>query len=244
MSPGTINENKALQQWESLVDVYKKLGITVNVIDQQPGVPDMVFATDEAIVREKKILLSHFWHRERQKETKHYEKWFRDHDYSITYLPADIYFEGNGNAFFWNNLIFIGVGYRANQKTCKAIEKMFDRKVIPLQIIDPFFYHLDTCLLPLNEQTVFYYPAAFSKASQNILKKEIPQLLELSREEAMGFCANSVVTDHHVVHQKGIRTFKEKLNKLGYTSVEVDLSEFKKSGGGTHCLTNILEVVN
>jgi N-dimethylarginine dimethylaminohydrolase len=74
-----------------------------------------------------------------------------------------------------------------------------------------------------------------------VLKKLVPHLIEFSKEEAYGFCANSIVTDHHIIHQKGNPTFSNKLNKLGYVSVEVDTSEFMKSGGGIHCLTNILE---
>ena len=144
-------------------------------------------------------------------------------------------------AFFWNDILFIGVGYRANKKAHKTLAKVFDRKVILLEIVNPHFYHLDMGFLPLNNDTAFYYPAAFSDNAKQILQKTVPHLLELTKEEALGFCGNSIVTDHHVVHQKDNPSFKQKLQTLGYKSVEVDLSEFKKSGGGAHCLTNILE---
>jgi N-dimethylarginine dimethylaminohydrolase len=89
--------------------------------------------------------------------------------------------------------------------------------------------------------SAFYYPPAFSEQSREVLKKLVPNLLEFTKEEVDGFAANSVVTDHHVIHQSGNKTFKQKLRDLGYTSVEVDMQEFMKSGGGTHCLTNVLE---
>ena len=69
----------------------------------------------------------------------------------------------------------------------------------------------------------------------------VPNLLEFSKDEAYGFCANSIVTGHHVIQQKGNPTFIEKLKQLGYASIEVETGEFMKSGGGIHCLTNILE---
>lgn len=241
MTPGTIDEDKTMNEWNSLVTAYKNLGITVATIDQAQDVPDMVFATDQGIVHNKKVLLSRFWHKQRTGESKYYEAWFRKQGYEVHQLPQGVYFEGNGDSYFWNEFLFVGVGYRADANTTKAIAKIFDHTVIPLEIIDPAFYHLDVGFFPLNNETVFYYPPAFSEKSRGVLKKIVPNLISFTREEALGFCANSVVTDHHVVHQKGNPTFRAQLHKLGYKTVEVDLEEFKKSGGGAHCLTNILE---
>ena len=241
MQPGTIDQKKALQQWNQLVEAYKKQNITIEIINQKPGNPDMVFATDQGIVQGEKVLLSRFWCDERKGETKHYEEWFRQNDYQIHHLPHDIYFEGNGDSFFWQDKLLIGVGYRASQQTCDAVSKIFDREVVPLEIVDPAFYHLDVGFFPLNNNTAFYYPQAFSQKSRGVLKKLVPNLIEFSKEEAYGFCGNSIVTDHHVIHQASNPTFKNKLHDLGYQSVEVAMSEFVKSGGGIHCLTNVLE---
>ncbi len=241
MKPGTITTKKALTEWKQLVKTYEQQGITVEVINQQKNNPDMVFATDQGIVRDKKVILSRFWHDERKGETVHYEKWFRKKGYTILYLPNDIYCEGNGDTFLWRDKLLIGLGYRADKKTSHALGKLLDREVISLEITDPKFYHLDVGLFPLNNETIFYYPPAFSQKSRGVLKKIVPNLIEFTREEAYGFCANSVVTDHHVIHQKGNPTFQTKLKQLGYASIEVEAGEFMKSGGGIHCLTNILE---
>jgi|SRR5579872_4481016 len=244
MHPGTIDKERAKQQWNDLVAEYKKRGIVVEIIKQKKGNPDMVFATDQGIVRGKDVLLSRFWCDERKNETTYYEKWFSKNGYRVNHLPTDVYFEGNGDSFFWNGELLIGVGYRADQKTCDAVSKILNIEVIPLEIVDPKFYHLDVGFFPLNNETAFYYPPAFAQTSRGVLKKMVPNLIELSREEAYGFCANSVVTDHHVIHQKGNPMFTKKLKDLGYSSIEVDCSEFMKSGGGIHCLTNILEEVH
>lgn len=241
MKPGTIDGDKAIGQWEQLVATYTDLGIKVHVIDQAVGVPDMMFATDQGIVHENKVLLSHFWYKERQNETPYYREWFEQHGYNIEYLPTGAYFEGNGDAYFLKNKLLVGIGFRADEYSCEAVNEALGIEVIPLQITDPKFYHLDVGFLPLNENTAFYYPQAFNKQSREVLKSLIPNLIELSKEEAMGFCGNSVVTGNTVIHQAGNPTFTEKLKKLGYNSLDVDLSEFKKSGGGAHCLTNILE---
>ena len=241
MHPGTIDKKRALQQWNQLVAEYRKHGITVEIIKQHKGNPDMVFATDQGIVKGKDVLLSRFWCDERKKETTYYKKWFVENGYTITHLPKNIYFEGNGDSYFWRDKLLVGTGYRADKATCDTVSKILDVEVIPLEIVDPKFYHLDVGFFPLNSETAFYYPPAFSQQSRGVLKKLIPNLIEFSREEAYGFCANSVVMDHHVVHQSGNPTFQKKLKDSGYSSIEIDCGEFMKSGGGIHCLTNILE---
>src|SRR5438105_150018 len=76
MMPGTVDTKLAIKQWEFLVNVYKQLGIRVEVIDQVKGIHDMVFATDQGIVQGRKVLLSRFRPVERRPETRCYEQWF------------------------------------------------------------------------------------------------------------------------------------------------------------------------
>lgn len=241
MHTGKVDKQKALTQWNTLISVYKSLGITVAIINQKKGNPDMVFATDQGIVHKNSVLLSRFWCSERKNESVYYERWFKENLYTITYLPENVFFEGNGDSYQWRDTLLIGTGYRADQKTCDTVGKLLNLTVVPLELVDPLFYHLDVGFLPLNDTTAFYYPPAFSKKSREVLKKLVPNLREFSKDEAYGFCANSIVTDTHVIHQKGNPTFQKKLKELGYMSIAVDVSEFIKSGGGIHCLTNILE---
>jgi len=241
MKPGSVDTKLAMQQWQDLVNIYESLGISVHIIDQAKEYPDMVFATDEGIVHEKNVLLSNFRHKERQGESSYYREWFDWNEYTIDELPSHHYLEGNGETYFWNNMIFVGTGVRSDPEIPKFLQKKYDREVMYLKIMDPAFFHLDVGFFPLNNETVFYYPPAYSPGTIKELKERIPNLIEFTREEAFGFSANSVVTDHHVVVQKNNPTFVKKLHKLGYQTKEVDLSEFMKSGGGAHCLTNILE---
>jgi N-dimethylarginine dimethylaminohydrolase len=241
MRPGTINQKKAMKQWENLVAIYHSLGIQTEIINSVPNQPDMVFATDQGLIFGKKVLLSRFRFKERQGETPLYKQWFETHGYEIIELPEHLYFEGNGTIYLWNDKLFVGFGYRTDLTMCRYLQKMFPYEVIPLRATAPAFYHLDIGFLPLNNETIFYYPEAYTKESRGVLKKLVPHLITLSEKEMEGFCANSIVTGKTVIHQSGNPTFIKKLTDLGYNSIEVDLSEFKKSGGGAHCLTNILD---
>lgn len=241
MKIGSEDKNMAQIQWQKLTRVYQDLGIRVNLIDQKPKIPDMVFSADQGIVVGKKVIMSNFRFRERKGERKPYLDWFITHGYEPIFIPEKAHFEGNGECLFFCQKLFIGIGYRANFLTCKYLKKALDMEVIPLELVNPYFYHLDTAMFVLNNQTVFYYPEAFSKKSQKVLQKLAPNLITFDDFEAHNFAANSVVTDHQVIINKTLPSFRKSLTKLGYESVEADISEFAKAGGGAHCLTNILK---
>ena len=241
MIPGSANLDRAKKQWGELVKTYKNLGITVKIIDQEPNLPDMVFSTDQGIIWNKEFFVSNFCHEQRRGERKPYLNWFESNGYKIRNIPNEVCFEGNGECVFFNGNLFVGVGFRANAKSCKYLHKALKIDVYPLELINPYFYHLDTALLVLDDKTAFYYQQAFSKKSQKLLQKKIPNLIPFSDEEVYKFAANSVVTDHTVIVQKDILSFNKTLRKLGYNAVSIDLSEFIKSGGAAHCLTQILK---
>jgi N-dimethylarginine dimethylaminohydrolase len=241
MQPHSVNAAKAMQQWESLVACLESLKIKVDIIEQQPGVPDMVFATDQGIVRDGAVLLANFRYPQRQKERVYYREWFRDHGFRLRALSNIFPFEG-GDTLFFGDMLLVGTGFRANVASCEELARKLDIDVMPMRLVDPRFYHLDMCFLPINHDTAFYYPAAFSPASRNLLKRLVPNLYELSQEAAEAYAANSLVADRDILISRGCpQSFHDDLKKLALRIHEIDMTEFKKAGGGIHCLINVLE---
>ncbi len=241
MQPYSVNKGKALKQWESLVAVLESLKIKVEVIEQHPDVPDMVFATDQGIVKDGSILLANFRYSQRQRERVYYREWFREHGFGLRALSNVFPFEG-GDTLFCGDILFVGTGFRASVASCEELAQKLAIDVIPLRLVDPFFYHLDMGFLPIDAETAMYFPPAFSQNSQNILKRLIPNLYELDRKDVENYAANSFVSGKDIIIAAGISDkLRATLEKLGLTIHEVDLSEFKKAGGGIHCLINTLE---
>lgn len=239
MKPESVDRARAMSQWQDLVVTYLRSGVFVEIIEPKKEVPDMVFATDQGISYEKGILLSNFRYAERQPETKYYQKWFADHNYPLQQIPKKYTLEG-GECLSWGDYLLVGTGFRSHPEAPKILQKYLQQTVVGLELVDPMFYHLDTCLFPLNDQVVFYYPKAFSARAIKQLKKLVPDLQEFTEEEVFGFAANSVVVGRTVVMQKNNPTFAERVRAYGYTVKELDVSEFIKSGGGIHCLTFVL----
>lgn len=241
MKPDSVNASNALKQWERLVAEYKKAGIFVEVIEQESHLPDMVFAADQGIVKDKTVHLSNFRHPERQGEREPYIKWFEQNGYKVQFISEGYFFEGTGESLFWKDKLFVGTGFRTTIAATEKLGEALEIDSIALHLIDPRFYHLDTCFFPLDSDTVFFYPSAFRNDSVDYLKKIIPNLIPFTDDEALGFAANNVVSGDTVFTQDGNVTFVKKLHDLGYKTVELDMSEYVKAGGGIHCLTNVLE---
>jgi len=244
MEIGAVDPDKALQQWESLVKIYQKHGIEVEIIEQSEYQPDMVFAADQGLVVNKSsnqndstVILSNFKHQERRGETKYYMKWFLQNGYKVEFLPGDVQFEGGGEILHWKDKYLIGRGFRNSTQAYQVLQEEYNLNFISFELINPRFYHLDTCMFVLNSDTIFYYPPAFSSKSIELIKKTFANPIEFSDEEVNGFAANSVVTDNLVFVQTGNPSFNQKLIDLGYTVEIVNINEFIKAGGGIHCLT-------
>ena len=241
MQPYSVNATKAKKEWDQLVAILKSLKIKIDIIEQEPDVPDMVFATDQGIVHNGSVLLANFRYSQRQKERVYYRTWFREHGFRLRSLSNIFPFEG-ADARFFDDILFVGIGFRASVSSCEELAQKLSVEVIPLRLIDPYFYHLDMAFLPIDAHTAFYYPHAFSLNSQNLIRRIVPNLYELSQEEAQAYAANSFVSGNNIVIAKGVPArFRTTLKELGLTIHEVDISEFKKAGGGIQCLINVLE---
>lgn len=236
MKQGSVNKTKARRQWQNLVRAYKGLGVSVNIIVPTPELPDMVFACDQGLVNKRNFISGRFRYKERQPESRLYRGWFENQNYQVVDAPEGVFLEG-GEALRWGRRLLLGTGFRTSVAAAGYLEQTLSLPIVPLELVDKYFYHLDTCLFPLNDQVVYYYPPAFSKNSRTLLKALVPYLIPFSKEDAFQFAANSVVVGGSVLLQPGCGEFKKSLAGFNYQPVEVDVSEFNLSGGGIHCLT-------
>lgn len=233
-----VDQQQAMSQWLTLKKTYESLGYSVKIIDPKKGLPDLTFTTDHIKKIANFYIASRFRHEQRQLEQAYIIPWYQDNGYQITQLPPDHYMEG-GDVLQLGDIVYLGHGFRSSANTAKFIQNLTGITTKLILLTDGHFYHLDTCFLPLANNTAFYYPDAFDKNSRKILESEINNIIPFTKEEVNHFAANSVLMDKTVIHQKVPKSFTNKLHQLGYKTIELDMSEFTKSGGGIHCLSQI-----
>lgn len=230
-------EETAGEQWDKLYKIYtEKLGWQVELTDPVKGLPDMVFATDCCLMINDKILLSSFRYPERQPETEHFEAWFRANGYTHM-KKADHFFEGGGDNLVCGKKILAGHGFRSAPETAQELEDFFSLEVVPLKIVDPRFYHLDTSLAVLSDDTVASYLPALDEPSQARLKAAVPNVIEATLEEAQGFGLNAVSDGQTVITSNESQSLLDKYKSAGFKVIGTPILEFRKSGGGVKCLT-------
>ena len=232
-----VDPDNAAREWKKLYDIYtSQLGWEVQTIKPVKGLPDMVFTANGGLVYEGKVILPHFRHSERQPETEIFKKWFESAGYSDIFLPKHT-FEGEGDAFVWHGMLFAGYPFRSQPEAHREVAEFLGLKPISLEQVDPRFYHLDTALTFIGDDTVAIYPPAFGKKSLQTLHKLVPNIIEASEEDAKAYGLNAMTDGQNIIlsdHPAGlIAGYKQR----GLNVFSVPMVEFQKSGGGVKCLT-------
>lgn len=228
---------KARNQWDRLVETLNDLGVQVDVLEPHPGLPDLVFTANAGLVYGDRFLSAHFRHEVRQGETPIFDQWFQEHGYRVERLPEDRYFEGAGDALFCGETLFAGYRIRSDAGGMQMLGQQLNVHVLPLELVDDRYYHLDTCFCPLSPTEALFYPGAFDEYGRSVLKAYVPTLIEATAEEAARFSCNAVVVGRTVILNQTASDLIAKLERHGYQTRPLDLTEFIKSGGSAKCLT-------
>ncbi|TQL77688.1 N-dimethylarginine dimethylaminohydrolase [Stackebrandtia endophytica] len=230
-----VDVDRAIAQWETLVTALERLGHTVHTLEPEPGLPDMVFAANGAFSVDGVVYGARFRYPQRQAEAAAHEKWYRAGGWEFI-TPGEIN-EGEGDFAYVTGpgLVLAGYGFRTDPRGHAEAAEALGRPVVSLKLTDPRFYHLDTALTVLDDETIAYYPDAFSAGSQTILRRLFPTALLADEADALAFGLNSVSDNRNVVLNAEATGMAEKLLARGYTPVPVDLSELKLGGGSVKC---------
>ncbi len=235
-SGAPVDTALAIRQWQGLRDAYASLGHSVRFIDGHPDLPDMVFAANGATVIGGTVLGARFRFPERAAEGPAYLDWFRRQGYRSVHEPRRVN-EGEGDIVHAGGVILAGYGFRTEAGVKQELEALFGLPVISLRLVDPRFYHLDTALCVLDPATAAYYPPAFDAAGRAALAAHFPELIEASDEDASVLGLNAVSDGRHVVLPAQATGLAAELAVRGFQPVPVDVSEFRKAGGGPKCCT-------
>lgn len=242
---GTVDFHRAHIQWQELRDIYEQLGLEVITLKPGNDLPDMVFCANQSLPfcgsKGPEVLMSKMHADQRKKEVELIEKWYAENDYSIHHLPDSICeLEGMGDALWHSGrrLIWGGYGYRTQQQAHDFISQLWDVPIIALELQDPAFYHLDTCMCILDETHALIYPPAFKTAGVEAIHHMFPHVIEATDHEARNlFACNATCPDgQHVIIQRGCVEATQKLKRAGFTVIEVETGEYLKGGGSVFCM--------
>jgi lysine-ketoglutarate reductase/saccharopine dehydrogenase-like protein (TIGR00300 family) len=234
------SREQAAAQWEALRMLLEKEA-QVERIAPQAGLPDMVFTANAGLALGKKLVLSRFLPRERQGEEPLFKKWFKKQGFEVFELPPDLPFEGAGDALldFSRGCLWAGYGFRSELAAHPQLAQWLNIEVISLRLVDPRFYHLDTCFCPLDGGGLLYFPQAFDAYSNRLIEQRVPaeKRIAVAETDAIHFACNAINVGRKIFVNQVSSELRQRMSESGFEAVETPLNEFMKAGGGAKCLT-------
>lgn len=235
---GQVDHGKAVTQWNNLYLALKNV-CDVVVMPGVQDLPDLVFTANAGIIKNHIAVVSLFYKQQRQPEEIHFENWFKQHGFSVSKLKNS--YEGEGDHLLdkWGRH-WMGTGFRSSAAAASELSTILNAYINTLELVDPRWYHLDTCFTPLPKGELLYYPAAFSEKSQRLIANSFTRRIEISEEDALCFSCNAVCVDNEIFLPKN-KHVSDALRAYGYIVHDFDLSEFMKAGGAAKCLVLYIE---
>ncbi len=247
---GTLNlvdPNTAMKQWRSLKAKFAALSVEVIELAGQPDFPDLVFCANQTFpfinlkTKRKSIVLSQMRAPQRQGEVGYFQNEAEKLGYDVFRLETKgASFEGNGDLIpqpkttnLWG-----GCGPRTDESVYQELRRRFDLNITSLRLVDPQFYHLDTCFSVLSHDTVAIVKMAFEPEALPLIQKQFKNVIEIPYQEALTtFAGNSFCPDgKNIISHPGASEFKRLAEGLRFLIHEIDTSEFMKSGGSVFCM--------
>jgi N-dimethylarginine dimethylaminohydrolase len=190
---------------------------------------------------------SHFRHPERRPETPVNAAWFAERGWRVDRLRHDLDHEGAGDALPFtpeggHTVLLSGYSFRSDASAATDLSALLRCPVRPVQLVDPRLYHLDLTFCPLDGRRAIVAPLGWDDYGRKVVEALVPEPLVLTDDEALSFCANSVVVDRTVVMPVAPPRVARRLEQWGNDVVECRVDEFLKAGGGCRCLTLALDV--
>lgn len=236
-----VNSDLAYKQWTQLVEVIeKRAGAAVHLMDPVEGLPDLVFTANAAFVYQNTAIIARYKHPERQGEEPYCKTWFTQHGFRVVSPPADMPFEGAGDALLYQDRVFAGYRARTDILSHQLITQETGLPILSMELNDARFYHIDVCICPLTGGYFIYTPDAFDEYGKRVIEANVPEdkRIPVTPQEASAFACNAVNIGQTVIfNQQATPRLQDALKDKGFDAVQVDLSEFIKAGGSAKCLT-------
>jgi len=236
----------AAREWDALHHTLIALGGAIEHVAPAPGLPDLVFTANAAVVLDRKVLLARFRHPERRREEPHFETAFRSLQARglvdvVRTLPESLVLEGAGDCV-WDatrELFWMGYGPRSDAAARRPVEDMFGREVLALELADERFYHMDTALSALPGGEVMYLPDAFTATGRALIHDRVAPhaRIEIAIEDGCRLAANAVCLGRTLIMSDCSAPLRAELEERGYQVVTTPLPSFLRSGGSAFCLT-------
>jgi dimethylargininase len=229
-SLGKPDYEKALQQHDKYIGALRSCGVEVTILEAEGRYPDSVFVEDTAVLAEKCAIITNPGVSSRQGEEisiKEALKKFYTHIESIT-APGT--FEG-GDVMRVRDHFYVGLSVRTNEEGAGQFALILNKYGYTVSNVKmEKFLHLKTGLAYLENNNLL-------TAGEFIDRPGFETFNRIVIDDSESYAANCIWVNNVVLVPMGYPRTKAAIEALGYKTLAVDVSEFRKLDGGLSCLS-------
>ena len=235
---------RAGEQWHQLRGVVTAAGGEVVAAPANPAAPAMTFTRDGAFVYDAgRALVLRNDEPRGSSEPPLIEAALRDAGLSVETMPAGTRLEGGNVLPCTDGRVLVGLKPGSSGLGEKHLAALVDRSrdCVGLPLADLKYLHLDMVLADLGGRGWLVYPGGLgpgdlSRAAWSKVFGDRP-IIEVDRDDAARLACNVVIVGDIVITGWASPALTRAIESLGFDVAVTPLDEFRKAGGGPHCLT-------
>jgi N-dimethylarginine dimethylaminohydrolase len=190
------------------------------------------------ITNENIIVISNYQSLPRIGEEKVGIPFFHSMGYKIIQPPTT--FEGEADLKFIRDNIYVGGhGLRTQLETHYWLMDATDAEIITIEMDEAKLYHFDCILLPLTQERALVATEVIKRADLRKLEKVV-EIVSIPSKYIYDAWTNSVIVNGEIFNcimdVESKNYFFDYISRYGLTPIDVDVSEFDKSGAGLSCM--------
>ncbi len=229
---GKPDYDLACKQHDNYIEALKQCGVDVTVLEADERYPDSCFVEDPALITKKCAIITNPGAASRNGEKDEIvgavKKFFNDD--VIEYIREPGTLEG-GDVMMVGDHFYVGRSERTNEEGIRQLTEILEKYGMTCSEVKlDEMLHLKTGVNYLEDNNMLV-------AGEFVTKSEFEKYnrVEIPMEEA--YAANCIWINGKVIVPEGFPRVLEAVKGLGYETILVDTSEYRKLDGGLSCLS-------
>lgn len=229
---GKPDYDLACKQHDNYIEALKQCGVDVTVLEADERYPDSCFVEDPALITKKCAIITNPGAASRNGEKDEIvgavKKFFNDD--VIEYIREPGTLEG-GDVMMVGDHFYVGRSERTNEEGIRQLTEILEKYGMTCSEVKlDEMLHLKTGVNYLEDNNMLV-------AGEFVTKPEFEKYnrVEIPMEEA--YAANCIWINGKVIVPEGFPRVLEAVKGLGYETILVDTSEYRKLDGGLSCLS-------
>lgn len=224
---GRPDFEKALAQHDAYCDALRRCGVEVTVLEADERYPDGCFVEDTAVVTGEVAVITRPGALTRRGEEAEIARVLSGYMETVTIEPPGT-LEG-GDILRAEKHYFIGISARTNREGARQLSAILEKHGYTSSEAEVRAgLHLKSDIAYLGERNFISTPA-FSDI--------VPSANVIILEQDEYYSANCLRVNDFLLIPSGFPKSKKRIADLGYSLIELDMSEFRKMDGGLTCLS-------